>query len=638
MRIPALMAVLVALTSGVAAGPAPHESDPARHDVTFMLGGTPGNQTARGVHHMQLVCDDEPEADARLHARRTTQTETHSAAAGSECSVDLRAPRRGGWVYETIVEVRAASSGAVLHRATVYDSGQVDDRTFIAPGGDIEIRLQSSLLRPDQVGTELSVMAFNLLNGGRLDEVHGHGREEQNVQELLEFVRHEDPDVLFSVETYGTGDEIVEALNGGRADDRVYRGVQLTREPGQAEDRDNLWLFTHLPVEEIYPVVDGEHVSSFNFGGARLTLPDGSSTHAFSMWLSHRDNAWSPLTRTAIENVRGLEPGATSQELAATDRAERVEMADEILSEHLPQFVTDESPVIVAGDTNALSPLDWSEQFADAPGHEGLVVDWPAMGAFEDADFTDTYREANPDAARFPGRTFSASNAYTYAPARIDYILTRGDDVRVLGSSTRVERLPQHQRSALDDIYPFYSDHAAVVSDLLIRGTGPAPSVDHVVDEPISAPVWPEEPGGTAVPPSELSATASTQSPSSPASRAVDGDVRTHWHSDYADDPPDPQPHTLTIDMGTARTLAAVRYVPRIDGFNGIATDYRIEASTDGSTFTEVAAGSWNRDQLPRDVDLPGVEARYLRLVVERGVGLFSTAAEVIPYERLTPA
>lgn len=634
MKIPALLAALLMLAGGVSGAANPLDPDPSenRDEVRFTLAGTPGNEVARGVHQLQLVCDGEVGAGARLHTRRAVQTDTRRAAAGSECAVDLRTPRRNGWVYETMLEVRSVASGAVLHRTTSYDPGQIGDRTFIVPGGDVEIRLRSSLLRPDQVGTQLSVMAFNLYQGGRLDGRHDHGYEEQNVDELLEFIRTEDPDVLFTVETYGTGEEVTAALNRGRSDGRIYTGVPITREPGQDEDRDNLWLFTHLPVEEVYPIVAAEHVTSFNFGGARLALPDGSDVHAFSMWLSNRDNAWSPLTQAAIETARGLEPSATPEDLEATDRAERVQMAEEVLTEHLPQLVTDDSPVIIAGDANAFSPLDWTEQFADAPGHEGLVVEWPAMSAFRDAGFTDTYREANPDAARFPGRTLSAGYAYTYAPARIDYVLTRGDDVRVLASSTRDERLPEHQGSALDDVYPFYSDHAAVVSELLIRGTGQAPSSDYAVEEPVPAPVWPDEPDGAVVPPSELTATASTDRPSTPASHAVDGDPRTHWHSDTADDPPDPQPHTLTIDLGTERTLTALRYVPRIDGFYGIVTDYRIEASADGTTFTEVAAGTWDRNQLPRNLDLPGVQARYLRLVVEQGVGLFSSAAEVIPY------
>ncbi|GAA4415397.1 hypothetical protein GCM10023169_01670 [Georgenia halophila] len=629
-----MMAAALVLVGGLGGG-MQQASGPlhgAGGEVTFALEATPGNDVARGTHHLQLRCDGDVEASARLHVpNRATVTERRSADAESDCVVRLRAPRRADWVNEVMLEVRSAASGAVVHRATAYETGELGGRSFRLPAGDVEVRLSSSLLEAGEVGTALSVMSFNILHGGRLDEVHEHGFEQRNIAELLEFVRHEDPDVLFTVETYGTGDEIVEALNTARSDDKVFTGVQITREPGQAADEDNLWMFTHLPVEEVYPSVAGDHATSFNFGGARLGLPDGRHVHAFSMWLSHRGNAWSPVTRTAMENALGLETTSTEEELLDTDRVARLDMANEILDEHLPSIVQDDAPVIIAGDANALSPLDWSAPFADAPGHEGLTLEWPVMSEFREAGFADTYRHANPDAGRFPGRTWSAGFAYTYAPARIDYILTRGEDVRVLASSTRDRRLPEQRGSALDDIYPFYSDHAAVVSELLVRGTGAAPSGDYEVDEPVEPYDWPAAPDGVPVPPSELSATASNES--SPAALAVDGDARTHWHSNYQLDPPPPLPHELTVDMGSVRSLTGLRYQPRINGFNGIVTEYTVEASTDGTTFTEVASGTWDRSQIPSNVELPGVEARYLRLVVHEAVGLFSSAAELTPYE-----
>lgn len=636
MRFPAALLVFVLVIAGLIGSPGRVEADegPAS-TVRFSLDATPGNAIAPGTHRVTLHCDGRSDAIGRLSApRRLTDRVERPARGPADCVVEVTGPARKGLVTETMVEVEAVGSGTVVHRATGYDRDRIAARTFRLPAGDVEIRLRSSLLRADRVGTQLSVMAFNILHGGRLDEQHGHGFEQQNVAELLDFIRSEDPDVLFSVETYGTGDRITEALNRDRADGKVFTGVPITRRPGQEPDTDNLWLFTHLPVQEVYPAVQGEHTSSFHFGGARLGLPGGRHLHAFSMWLSQTGNAWSPTTQAAIENRLGLDRSQTREQLEATDAAARVAMAEEIVSEHLPSLVRDDAPVIIAGDANAMSPLDWAPAFADAPGHEGLTLDWPALSIFDDAGFVDSYRHVNPDAGRHPGRTFSAGLAYTYAPARIDYILTRGDDVRVLASSTRDRRLPEHRGTPLDAIYPFYSDHGAVVSELLIRGSGRAPVEDFEVDAPFQPDVWPDEPPGTPIPADELTATASTESPTGPAAAAVDGDLRTLWHSDYATTPPDPLPHTLTVDLGSVRDLTALRYLPRINGFNGIVTDYTLEASTDGSTFTPVADGEWPRTQIPRNVDLAGVQARYLRLTVQHGVGLFSSAAEVQVYER----
>src|SRR5690606_10555668 len=125
---------------------------------------------------------------------------------------------------------------------------------------------------------------------------------------------------------------------------------------------------------------------------------------------------------------------------------------------------------------------------------------------------------------------------------RIDYILARGEDIRVLSSHTRARRLPHHRGSDIDQIYPFYSDRGAVVTDLLIRGKGTGPKRAPVTDAPEPPEAgWPEPPAGRPVPAAELTATASTEQTGGEAARAVDGDLRTHWHSRYSPEV-DPQP------------------------------------------------------------------------------------------------
>lgn len=57
-----------------------------------------------------------------------------------------------------------------------------------------------------------------------------------------------------------------------------------------------------------------------------------------------------------------------------------------------------------------------------------------------------------------------------------------------------------------------------------------------------------------------------------------------------------------------------------------------MEVSEDGQTYQEVAQVNWARNSLPKDIDLQGVRARYLRFHVELGIGGFSSAAEITPY------
>lgn len=485
-------------------------------------------------------------------------------------------------------------------------------------------------------GTVLDLMVFNIWRGGNLGRVDTHGFAGQNRDELLTFFEHERADLIFLVETYGLGRRVEAALNHDPADGRRFRGVQVTREPGQDVDGDNLWLFTWLPVEEIYPIVSEPPVTSFHFGGARLTLPAGGHIHALAVWLSHITSSWEPLNQTVLESALGVERSCTNDDVVETDHVRRLDMAKIILGERLPRYVRDDAPVLLGGDFNTQSHLDWTEATADAPRHEGLVLEWPVMKMFADAGFTDTFRAAHPDVARYPGRTWAAGHSFMYAPLRLDYLLARGN-VRVLASATRTRRLPQHQSSDLDDLYPFYSDHGAVLSRLWFEGDRPGYSPAHPpVDEPETSawPGIPEPPVGLPVRASEITAHASSSARDHEPALAVDGNPRTHWHSHTGPGVPDPHPHHLTLVLGRERTLTAVRYQPPIDSYRGIVTRYTYLVSTDGTDFQPVASGTWTRDSLPKDVTLPKVRAQYLRLTAEAGVAGRSAVAELAPYEQ----
>lgn len=537
---------------------------------------------------------------------------------------------------EVAVTVRQGDD-ALARRVLYSHDGTARSTDFVVPEGALEVDIAVTPLRQDRVGTPLRLMQFNIWRSGLLDGLAGPEGGAENLRQLIEYVRSEDPDVLFLVETYGSGPAIVEGLNEGLPKERRYQGVQVTREPGQAADEDNLWLITRLPVETIYPRESGGDLTSFNFGGARLRLPDGQHIHAFATWLHHTDGAWNLTNQSALENVLGLSRTYTDEQVLATDARRRIGMATTLLQERLPGYVGDDAPVFLGGDFNTLSHLDWSERFADAPGHGGLVLDWPVLRMFDEAGFVDTYRFANPDAARFPGRTWSPYAGFGFAPGRIDYILAKGDEVRVLGSRSRAVRLDDHQDSPLVELFPFYSDHGAVITDVVVRGAGPGPEPGQqpARDEPENTGevAWPAPPEGQPVPPAELTATASTENANGgEAERAVDGDLRTHWHSQYSPEIT-PLPHELTIDMQRVRTLRAVRYQPRVVGnLNGTILRAVVRASEDGRTYQDVARVTWSRDSLPKDIELGGVRARYLHFHVELGIGGFSSAAEITPY------
>jgi hypothetical protein len=98
-------------------------------------------------------------------------------------------------------------------------------------------------------------------------------------------------------------------------------------------------------------------------------------------------------------------------------------------------------------------------------------------------------------------------------------------------------------------------------------------------------------------------ATASSTQLGYPAAKAVDGNLTSRWASSYADN------QWLRIDLGSGKSVA--RMVIRWEA--AYATAYKIEVSSDGSTWTQVAAVTGGNGGLD-NVAFAATTARYVRL------------------------
>jgi alpha-L-fucosidase len=118
------------------------------------------------------------------------------------------------------------------------------------------------------------------------------------------------------------------------------------------------------------------------------------------------------------------------------------------------------------------------------------------------------------------------------------------------------------------------------------------------------------------------------------ASRAIDGDSSTIWHTRWNAD--QKQPHTITVDMGQLHRIAGFTYLPRQDGLlNGVAVKYRFETSGDNVTWTtRIADGSFaniqNNPSL-QEVSFPPTSARYFRFTSLQAIwnSGWTSAAEI---------
>lgn len=318
--------------------------------------------------------------------------------------------------------------------------------TFDGLGVD-GLRIESGVVHPARVAAEftarfgeeraptslpewnkdtLDVLAWNIWHGGR------RKGPDEGVQRVVEIIQESGADIVLMQETYGSGPRIADRL-----------GFEFYLRS------------TNLSVLSRYPIRDVHRLfSSFYFGGATIELRPGLEIQAYSLWIDYLPDVGKALTE-----------GTTGDQLAAADAETRGKRMDAILGELLPHLdAAPAVPVVVGGDFNSGSHLDWIEDATHLENHFGHVVPWPVSRSMARAGYVDTYRTAHSDPVTHPGLTWSPEFPEDHQD-RIDYVYASPGDWRVVDSKV----LDTHPRG-----WP--SDHAAVLTTLEL--SAPAPALD----------------------------------------------------------------------------------------------------------------------------------------------------------------
>ena len=108
-------------------------------------------------------------------------------------------------------------------------------------------------------------------------------------------------------------------------------------------------------------------------------------------------------------------------------------------------------PIVIAGDFNSMSHLDYIRPFRDQ--FDGVVVDWPTSHILSDAGFRDAWRENHPEVNRREDRTWTPRFAKQQQD-RIDFIYYRGSQLETRDAVV----IDEHAQT-------FPSDHAALVTE-----------------------------------------------------------------------------------------------------------------------------------------------------------------------------
>ncbi len=92
-------------------------------------------------------------------------------------------------------------------------------------------------------------------------------------------------------------------------------------------------------------------------------------------------------------------------------------------------------PVILTGDFNEPSHLDWTEKAAEA-GLYPIPVSWPTTSAYAETGLKDAWRVKFPDEVQKPGHTWSSIDSPGEIHDRIDFVLFKGEQLEVRDAAT----------------------------------------------------------------------------------------------------------------------------------------------------------------------------------------------------------
>ncbi len=254
---------------------------------------------------------------------------------------------------------------------------------------------------------QLKVLVWNIWHGGNDESLPSDGRPS-----VIEIIKTAEADLVLMVETYGSAPLISDSTG------LDYHLISS-----------NLCIYSRFPISKKLAFTDS--ISSFNFGGVEIMAFDSIPIAVFDTWLHYL-----PDTRLAPTHL------PEDSVLAWENRGSRDDEVFKIVNSIQSYISNSENiPVLLGGDLNSHSHLDWTETTKDTFNHGGAVVNWTVSKALTEAGFTDSYREINPDPLKQLGKTWISgmdkNGEFGYSKEdRIDYIYYKGNKLKPIKSES----------------------------------------------------------------------------------------------------------------------------------------------------------------------------------------------------------
>lgn len=263
------------------------------------------------------------------------------------------------------------------------------------------------------------LLQWNIWHGGRHVPLQGHDR-------IIELIKATQADIVTMQEGYGFQDEIAASLQ--------YH-LQTP------SSKDNLALFSRYPLEKL------PTGSSFCSNPAIVRLSEKRAVLVDDLWLRYSYNP--DYTGSFADCRHNPDVWVAEDSIRPMTDARRMldEDLDPVLQGHL-------MPVILAGDFNSCSHLDWTVKAAHLHGGFG-PVSFPTSRFLMERGYRDSFREIHPNEVERPEGTFAGIYGQLDF-SRIDFIYYKGKEIQAV-SSKIVQTAPE-----IDDIWA--SDHSAVLT------------------------------------------------------------------------------------------------------------------------------------------------------------------------------
>jgi len=242
-------------------------------------------------------------------------------------------------------------------------------------------------------------------------------------------------------------------------------GVQETRSPSgvNAEKLAQLLGWNHHVNPRNGVILTRYEIVERHTGGIKVKLPSGQEAYVFNLhlpsspyqpyqllsirpkWHKHWDT---PFIKTEAEAIASARK-ARGREISA-------------LLNQIRSLPDKETPVLLVGDFNEPSHLDWTDKAAQT-GRHPIKVEYPTSLGLAKAGFADSWRTIYPDEMKRPGFTWSpltkADDPKDHHD-RIDFVYFRGKDIELID----VKIVGENKENADIVVTPYPSDHRAVIA------------------------------------------------------------------------------------------------------------------------------------------------------------------------------